>query len=40
MGLSLIDPKNTRMPEPQGVDPLSKGAVEQPAKQGKHIPMK
>jgi hypothetical protein len=40
MGLSPIDPKNTRIPEPQGIDPLSKGAVEQPAKEGKRIPMK
>jgi hypothetical protein len=40
MGLSLIDPKNTRIPEAQGVDPLSKGAVEQPAKNGMRIPKK
>jgi len=31
MGTALIDPKNTRIPEPQVVDPL-KGAVEQPVK--------
>jgi hypothetical protein len=40
MGLSLIDPKNTRIPEAQGVDPLLKGAVEQPAKNGMRIPKK
>jgi hypothetical protein len=37
MGTMMIDPKNTGILEPQGVDPL-KGAVEQPAKEGKRIP--
>ena len=32
MGTALIDPKNTRIPEPKVVDPLSKGVVEQPVK--------
>jgi hypothetical protein len=32
MGTALIDPKNTRIPESQVVDPLSKGEVEQPVK--------
>ena len=36
MGTALIDPKNTRIPEPQVVDPL-KGAVEQPVKEGMRI---
>jgi hypothetical protein len=40
MGLSLIDPKNVRTPEAQSVDPLSKGAVEQPATDGMRIPQK
>lgn len=40
MGLSLIDSKNTRIPEGQGVDSLSKGAVEQPVKEGTRIPQK
>jgi hypothetical protein len=39
MGTMMIDPKNTGILEPQGVDPL-KGAVEQPAKEGKRIPKK
>lgn len=40
MGLPLIDSKNTRIPEAKGIDPLSKGAVEQPAKDGMRIPKK
>ncbi len=32
MGTALIDPKNTRIPEPKVVDPLSKEVVEQPVK--------
>lgn len=40
MGLSLSDPKNTRIPEAQGVDPLSKGAVEQPTTDGMRRPQK
>lgn len=32
MGMTLIDPKNTSIPEPQVVDPLSKEVVEQPVK--------
>ena len=36
MGTALIDPKNTRIPEPQVVDSL-KGAVEQPVKEGMRI---
>jgi len=39
MGLSLIDPKNTRMPEPQVVEPL-KGAPEPSVKEGIRIPKK
>lgn len=40
MGLSLIDPTNPRIPEAQGVDPLSKGAVEQPTTDGMRRPQK
>ena len=36
MGMTLIDPKNTRIPEPQVVDSL-KGAVEQPVEEGMRI---
>ena len=40
MGLSLMDPTNPRIPEAQGVDSLSKGAVEQPATDGRRRPQK
>jgi hypothetical protein len=39
VGLSLIDPRNTRIPEPQSIDPLLKEPVEQPMKELMRIPM-
>jgi len=38
MGLSLSDPHTIRIPEAQGVDSLSKGAVEQPATDSRRRP--
>lgn len=40
MSLSLMDHKNTSMADTKLVEPLSKGAVEQPAKEGMRIPKK
>ena len=40
MGVAAIDPENTGILEPKLVDPLSKGAVEQPVKEGMRIPKK
>ena len=38
MGLSLIASQKIRIPEAQGVDPSSKGVVEQPATDGMRRP--
>ena len=40
MGTSLIDPKNSGLPELQIVHPLSKGAIEQPVKEDMRTPKK